>query len=255
MVIAHRGYSQYALENTLSAFDAAIKAGAKGIECDIRLTGDGEAIVNHNKHLLIDNKKIRISKHSLTELKDVCKSSGHELLVLDDLFEYVKQQQAQFFLEIKSSSPTLAESIIKKIKEENLWQQVHITGFSFFVKNALLAQSQHPKLQVGQFLHFPTYAYIKRPKKSYCVFLGWLDGIRGSQTLFRTLISPTRLVKLKNFFEKNGFNVMGGVINNESGLDLFTQAGITDIVTDRVSETVNYFKQNPPAGGLIPSQS
>lgn len=243
MVIAHRGYSEKAQENTLSAFDAAIQAGAKGIECDIRLTRDGQAVVNHNKELLIDNQKVVIAKHSISELKDICKTSGHELLVLDDLFEYVKQKQAQFFLELKSSSPTLAESIINKIKEENLWQQVHVTGFSFFVKNALQAQSQHPKLQVGQFLHLPSYAYIRRPKKSFCVFLGWLDGIRGSQTLFRTLISPTRLVKLKNFFEKNGFNVIGGVINNESGLDLFKQAGITDIVTDKVSETVNYFNK------------
>jgi len=242
MVIAHRGYSQLAQENTLSAFDAAIKAGAKGIECDIRLTGDGQAVVNHNKHLLIDNQKVIIAKHSIKELKDICKVSGHELLVLDDLFEYVKEKQAQFFLEVKSPSPSLAESIIQKIKEENLWNQVNITGFSFFVKNALLAQSKHPKLQVGQFLHLPTYSYIRKPKKSYCVFLGWLDGLRGSQTLFRTLISPTRLVKLKDFFERNGFNVMGGVINNESGLDLFKQAGITDIVTDKVTETVNYFK-------------
>ncbi len=242
MVIAHRGYSQLAQENTLSAFDAAIKAGAKGIECDIRLTGDGQAVVNHNKHLLIDNQKVIIAKHSIKELKDICKVSGHELLVLDDLFEYVKEKQAQFFLEVKSPSPSLAESIIQKIKEENLWNQVNITGFSFFVKNALLAQSKHPKLQVGQFLHLPTYSYIRKPKKSYCVFLGWLDGLRGSQTLFRTLISPTRLVKLKDFFERNGFNVMGAVINNESGLDLFKQAGITDIVTDKVTETVNYFK-------------
>lgn len=243
MVIAHRGYSRYALENTISAFDAAILAGAKGIECDIRLTGDGKAVVYHNKHLIIDDQKVKISKYTISDLKKICRSQGHELLALDDLFEYVKQKQAQFFLELKTSSPTLVESIAKKIKEKNLWEQVHVTGFSFFVKNALRAQSQHPKLQVGQFLHLPTYSYIRRPRKSYCVFLGWLDGIPGSQTLFRTLISQERLTKLKNFFEKNGFNVMGGVINNDSGLELFRQAGITDIVTDRVSETVNYFKE------------
>jgi len=61
--------------------------------------------------------------------------------------------------------------------------------------------------------------------------------------LFKTLISPKRLVKLKGFLENQGFNVKAGVINNDSGLDLFTKAGITDIVTDRVTETVNYFKQ------------
>lgn len=244
MVIAHRGYSKYALENTIPAFDAAIKSGAKGIECDIRLTGDGQAVVYHNRHILLDDQKIKISKYSISDLKKICESNGHELLALDDLFEYVKQKQAQFFLELKTSSSTLVESIARKIKEKNLWEQVHVTGFSFFVKNALRAQSTHPKLQVGQFLHLPTYSYIRKPKKSYCVFLGWLDGIPGSQTLFRTMISQERLTRLKNFFERNGFNVMGGVINNESGLDLFRRAGITDIVTDRVSETVEYFKQN-----------
>lgn len=243
MVIAHRGYRKYALENTLLAFDKALLAGATGIECDIRLTADGKAIVNHNKDIKIDDKRIKISKHTISQLKNICKYSGHELLVLDDLFDYVKQKQAQFFLEVKTSSPTLVESITKKIKEKNLWEQVHITGFSFFVKNALRAQSQYPKLQVGQFLHLPAYSYIRRPKKSYCVFLGWLDGIPGSQTFFRTLISPKRLIGLKNFLEKNGFNVMGGIINNDSGLRLFKQAGINDIVTDRISETVAYFKQ------------
>lgn len=243
MVIAHRGYSKYALENTIPAFDAAILAGAKGIECDIRLTADEIAIVYHNNHIKFSDKKVKISKHTIRELKEICKYGGHELLVLDDLFDYIKQKQSQFFLEVKTSSPTLVDSITKKIKEENLWKKVHITGWSFFVKNALRAQSQHPKLQVGQFLHLPAYSYIRKPKKSYCVFLGWLDGIPGSQTLFRALISPDRLIRLKNFLKKQGFNVMGGVINNDSGLDLFRQAGITDIVTDRVSETVNYFKQ------------
>lgn len=242
MIIAHRGYSQLAPENTISAFDLAIKAGAKGIECDIRLTSDGEAVVHHNRHILIENQKIKISKCTISDLKKICRDNGHELLALDDLFEYVKQKQAQFFLEVKTSSPTLIESITKKIKEKNLWDQINITGWSFLVRHALRAQSAHPKLQVGQFLHLPpAYRYMRRPKKSYCVFLGWLDGIRGSQTLFRTLISPARLVKLKNFLENQGFNVKAGVINNDEGLDLFTQAGITDIVTDRVAETVNYF--------------
>lgn len=246
MVIAHRGYSKYALENTISAFDAAIKAGAKGIECDIRLTADGKAIINHNKYFLIDNQKIKISNSPFRELKEICKFSGHELLDLDSLFEYIKQKDAEFFLELKNSSLHLVESITRKINEENLWKQVHIMGFSFVVKNALRAQSQHPKLQVGQFLHLPAYPYIRirKPRKSYCVFLGWIDEIPGSQRFFRTLVSPSRLVKLKNFLEKNGFNVKGGVINNDSGLELFKQAGIKDIVTDRVSETVNYFKKD-----------
>lgn len=245
MVIAHRGYKKYAQENTISAFEKAILAGARGIECDIRLTGDQKAVVHHSNHITLDDKKLKISKYSMDQLKNICKNSGHELLALDDLFDYAKQKQAEFFLEVKTSSPTLIESITRKIKEKNLWDQINVTGWSFLVKNAIKAQSQNPKLQVGQFLHLPpAYSYMRKPKKSYCVFLGWLDGLPGSQALFRTFISKDRLIRLKSFLEKQGFNVKAGVINNDSGLELFRQAGINDIVTDRISETVNYFKQN-----------
>lgn len=243
MIIAHRGYRKFAKENTISAFEKAIKAGAQGIECDLRLTSDNIPVINHNKYLKFNDDKVKISHYTMAQLKEICRNSDHELLDANTLFEYIQQKNAQFFLELKTSSPTLVESIAKKIKDENLWEQVHITGFSFFVKNALAAQLQHPKLQVGQFLHLPSYSYIRKPKKSYCVFLGWLDGIPGSQRFFRTLVSPKRLIKLKKLLEKNGFHVMGGVINNDSGLELFKQAGITDIVTDRVTETVNYLKK------------
>ena len=51
--IAHRGLHDFAkgiIENTRSAFTAAI-AGGYAIECDVQLTGDGEAIVFHDETL------------------------------------------------------------------------------------------------------------------------------------------------------------------------------------------------------------
>jgi glycerophosphoryl diester phosphodiesterase len=244
MIIAHRGYSNRAQENSLSAFDAAISAGAKGIECDLLLTQDGEAIVSHDEYLSADSQKITISEHSLAQLQDFCKSSGHEILTLDGLFEYIKQKQVQFFLEIKSPSPILTNLIIEKIKTENLWQQVHVTGFSSAIVNLLSAQAQYPKLQTWQILSFPLLAYLKLPKKSYGVLIGWLNGRRGSQTVFRTLFSPERLIKLKKYLQRNGFEVIGGVINNKEGFGLFKQSGITDIITDHVTEAVNCFSND-----------
>lgn len=243
MIIAHRGYSQHAKENTLSAFDKAIKAGATGIECDLRLTKDGKAIVNHNDYILLGEKKIKIIDHSLPELKKIHKPFQQNVLDLDQLFEYVKKKRAQFFLELKSSSPNLVEHVTKKIREHNLWEQINLMGFQSMVKNALLAQNKHPKLKVGQFLKIPPFAYLKKPKKSHTIFMGWLDGIKGSQTIFRTLVSQKRLIKLKKYLEKHGFKVAGGVINNQKGFDLFKQAGITDIVTDKVAEAVKFFKK------------
>jgi glycerophosphoryl diester phosphodiesterase len=47
-IVAHRGASMRNPENTLIAFDAAIKAGADMIELDVRLTADGIPVVLHD---------------------------------------------------------------------------------------------------------------------------------------------------------------------------------------------------------------
>jgi Glycerophosphoryl diester phosphodiesterase len=48
MIVAHRGASATEAENTLAAFEAAIRAGADGVEFDIRMTSDGHAVVMHD---------------------------------------------------------------------------------------------------------------------------------------------------------------------------------------------------------------
>src|SRR5713226_6958835 len=47
-IVAHRGASASYPENTLVAFDAAIRAGADMIELDVRLTADGVPVVIHD---------------------------------------------------------------------------------------------------------------------------------------------------------------------------------------------------------------
>ena len=48
LVIAHRGASGFAPENTLAAFKLAIALGADGIELDAQLSADGRAVVIHD---------------------------------------------------------------------------------------------------------------------------------------------------------------------------------------------------------------
>ena len=48
-VWAHRGASAYAPENTLEAFELAIKQDADGIELDVQLTKDKKLVVIHDE--------------------------------------------------------------------------------------------------------------------------------------------------------------------------------------------------------------
>jgi glycerophosphoryl diester phosphodiesterase len=72
-IIAHRGYSAEAPENTLAAFRLAWGKGADGCENDIHLTSDGQIVVLHDKD----------SKRTTGVTKVVAKTPAAELLALD----------------------------------------------------------------------------------------------------------------------------------------------------------------------------
>ena len=47
-VIAHRGASKLAQENTIEAFERAVEVGADGVELDVRRSADGVLVVHHD---------------------------------------------------------------------------------------------------------------------------------------------------------------------------------------------------------------
>ncbi|MEP7271774.1 MAG: glycerophosphodiester phosphodiesterase [Acidobacteriota bacterium] len=51
LIIAHRGGARESTENTIQAFQRAVRLGAAGIETDIRLTRDGVVVIYHDDRL------------------------------------------------------------------------------------------------------------------------------------------------------------------------------------------------------------
>ena len=62
LVIAHRGASGHAPENTLAAFRLALDMGAPAIELDVHLTRDHRLVVAHDddlKRCAGDNRRLK----------------------------------------------------------------------------------------------------------------------------------------------------------------------------------------------------
>ena len=77
-MIAHRGASRDAPENTPAAFEAAIALGADAVELDVRRTSDGVLVVHHNASrrgvplaLLTYSALVRLSRHEPPRLETV----------------------------------------------------------------------------------------------------------------------------------------------------------------------------------------
>jgi glycerophosphoryl diester phosphodiesterase len=51
MVVAHRGASAHRAEHTLAAYALALRQGAGGLECDVRLTRDGHLVCVHDRRV------------------------------------------------------------------------------------------------------------------------------------------------------------------------------------------------------------
>lgn len=67
LVIAHRGASAQAPENTIAAFERAVALGADAVELDVRRTADDRLVVHHDPHLA-DGRVIRTT--ASTELPE-----------------------------------------------------------------------------------------------------------------------------------------------------------------------------------------
>ena len=103
--LAHRGLhdaSTGVIENTASAFAAAI-AGGYGIECDLQISADGEAMVHHDDALgRLTEGSSRLAEMSAAAIGKVrFKASADHILTLGELCDLVGGR-ASLALELKS---------------------------------------------------------------------------------------------------------------------------------------------------------
>jgi glycerophosphoryl diester phosphodiesterase len=103
--IAHRGLHDASIgviENTASAFSAAI-VGGYGMETDLQISVDGEAMVHHDDSLgRLTEGSGRLADMSAPEIKGIrFKASGDRILTLGELCDLVAGR-ATLLLELKS---------------------------------------------------------------------------------------------------------------------------------------------------------
>ena len=79
IAFAHRGARAHAPENTIEAFELALRLGASGLESDVWVTADGQAVLDHDGIV-----KTRLRKRPISEVKRSALPS--HIPTLDELF-------------------------------------------------------------------------------------------------------------------------------------------------------------------------
>ena len=109
LVIAHRGAHSDHPENSIAAFEAALAMGADAVELDVRMTGDGQAAVVHDRAIDAgDGGTAVVGRMALAELNEVRSRAG--LATLPTLRAVFDALPASFLVdvELKVRSPAVA---------------------------------------------------------------------------------------------------------------------------------------------------
>ncbi|MBT4099536.1 MAG: hypothetical protein HOM68_13520 [Gemmatimonadetes bacterium] len=145
-IIAHRGASGYAPENTMAAFRAAMTMSVTEIETDVHFSRDRQLLLLHDDTLeRTTNGKGRPGDFDLEELKSLDAGSwadpeknadlawtsdfaGESLITLDELFAEFGARLT-YHVELKDPEYGVAEAVAESVGAAGLATQTFVTGF------------------------------------------------------------------------------------------------------------------------------
>ena len=123
MIMAHRGYSSMAPENTLPAFKMCLDEGFTAAELDVQLLKDGTLIVMHDDNLL---RTTGVNKNvwevTYDEIKDLdngaffdAEYAGTKIATLDEVLKLAGSGKDKLFLNIEIKRNGHDEGITQKV--------------------------------------------------------------------------------------------------------------------------------------------
>jgi len=135
-IIAHRGASGYAPENTMAAFSLAARMGIREVELDVQFSQDRRLVVCHDRVLdRYGHPGGRVAEMTLAELKTLDIGSwfsprfaDERILTLEELLSHFGSRFI-YHVEIKEEADGIEAAVLKAIDEHGLGDRVIVTSF------------------------------------------------------------------------------------------------------------------------------
>lgn len=145
-VVAHRGASAYAPENTLAAVDKAAQLGIRWVENDVQRTRDGELVVLHDESLqrttdveevFPDRSPWKVRDFTAAEIARLDAGSwfapdyaGARVPTLKQYVDRVEHNHQKLLVELKSPElyPGIEQQTLKALANEGWLDRWHVAG-------------------------------------------------------------------------------------------------------------------------------
>ena len=159
-IIAHRGASYDAPENTIEAFQLGLDQGADAIECDVRLSSDGELMVIHDPTVeRTTTEKGTVAEMTRAELGALDAGSWKapkwrdaRISTLPEVLDIVPPDR-RILIEVKAGLSALPR--LKEIMETTALPRDRIIVMEFDLETVIAMRAAFPDLEVLWLLDFP----------------------------------------------------------------------------------------------------
>ncbi len=231
-VIAHRGASNLAPENTLSAFVKAAATGAKWVEFDVMLAACGEAVVIHDETLeRTTNGTGNVSDHPYSYLRTLDAGSwfhprfaNERIPTFKEVIAVIEAHGLNANVEIKAL-PGLEDQTVRKVLSdiENYWPKDATPPLisSFSMEALKLVRAYSPPALIAILIHEWFEAWYDYTEALSCVSLDINHEILDAD-------------KVKLIKATDRFLLCYTVNNPQRALELFSW-GVDAVFTDQVN--------------------
>ncbi len=231
-IMAHRGASGRAPENTLAAIQAAIEDGADWVEIDVQETADGAVVVIHDRDLKkIAGEAMTVADSKLADLQQVDigswfgpQFSDQRILTLKQVLEWCKGKiGVNIELKYYGRERRLEESVAEIVEAAGMQDQVLLMSLSYAAIRKI--RQLRPEWKVGLLS---------------TVALGNISGLElDFLALNARLASGARVRSIQNQ-EKQ---LMVWTVNDAVGMSVMFGRGVDAIITDEPALAVSVLEQ------------
>ncbi|MCI7771754.1 MAG: glycerophosphoryl diester phosphodiesterase membrane domain-containing protein [Eubacterium sp.] len=221
-VMAHRGASTEAPENTMAAFQKAIDDMADYIELDVQLTNNGEVIVMHDSNAYrTTGVDANIVNMTYKEVKTLDAGSwfsdeyvGENVPSLKEVLE-LTQGKIKLNIELKpaDNGTALAKNTVRLIEKYNMVNDCVITSFSESALKAVKTYNQ--EIKVG-----------------YILSAAYGDFYDMKNVDFFSVNAAFLSKRTIDAIHNSGKQVYAWTVNNKEAIKNLTNKGVDGIITD-----------------------
>ena len=227
-LIAHRGMSSLAPENTTASFELAGKNGGFwGAECDIYRSTDGRWILSHDPNTFrMMDRALRIESESYEELMKLTVNRGSEIekypnlkiCTLEEYLDICKKYNMAAIIEVKGKNNTeYYPEVVSAVEERG----VNALYISFHIEDLR---------KLREITDAPLYLLVREFKREHTELVKTVENCGIDFFCSKVTVSNGNIIKCI----EEGTDLIAWTVNDVDLLRKVVDLGVKKITTDRI---------------------